>query len=89
MKYIEYLEEQRIRDERNHKLLGALDRVDNSLSLMTAKTDKLNVLRVSFLFPILFQYFFFCFFDVHLNNTYINFACTENIILSCTMMLLI
>ncbi|XP_047365670.1 protein PFC0760c-like isoform X2 [Vespa velutina] len=45
MKYIEYLEEQRIRDERNHKLLGALDRVDNSLSLMTAKTDKLNVLR--------------------------------------------
>ncbi|KAF7381426.1 hypothetical protein HZH66_013820 [Vespula vulgaris] len=45
MKYIEYLEEQRIRDERNHKLLGALDRVDNSLSLMTAKTDKLNILR--------------------------------------------
>ncbi|XP_015175631.1 PREDICTED: protein PFC0760c-like isoform X2 [Polistes dominula] len=45
MKYIEFLEEQRIRDERNHKLLGALDRVDNSLSLMTAKTEKLHLLR--------------------------------------------
>ncbi|KAK2587511.1 hypothetical protein KPH14_003208 [Odynerus spinipes] len=45
MRYIEFLEEQRIRDERNHKLLGTLDRVDNSLSLMAAKTEKLNVLR--------------------------------------------
>ncbi|KAI4485618.1 hypothetical protein M0802_012680 [Mischocyttarus mexicanus] len=45
MKYIEFLEEQRIRDERNHKLLGALDRVDNSLSLMTAKTEKLHLFR--------------------------------------------
>ncbi|CAL7948777.1 unnamed protein product [Xylocopa violacea] len=45
LRYIEFLEEQRTRDERNHKLLEALDRVDNSLALMTAKTDRLNVLR--------------------------------------------
>ncbi|XP_076666730.1 AMP deaminase isoform X2 [Andrena cerasifolii] len=45
IRYIEFLEEQRTRDERNHKLLDALDRVDNSLALMTAKTNKLNVLR--------------------------------------------
>ncbi|KAK9304347.1 hypothetical protein QLX08_004321 [Tetragonisca angustula] len=45
LRYIEFLEEQRTRDERNHKLLEALDRVDNDLALMTAKTDKLNALR--------------------------------------------
>ncbi|XP_012273398.1 uncharacterized protein LOC105695923 [Orussus abietinus] len=45
VKYIEFLEEQRARDERNHKLLGALDRVDGNLALMTAKTDRLGVLR--------------------------------------------
>ncbi|KAK1137168.1 hypothetical protein K0M31_001692 [Melipona bicolor] len=45
---MQFLEEQRTRDERNHKLLEALDRVDNDLTLMTAKTDKLNALRVSF-----------------------------------------
>ncbi|XP_017754522.1 PREDICTED: protein PFC0760c-like [Eufriesea mexicana] len=45
LRYIEFLEEQRTRDERNHKLLEALDRVDNSLALMTAKTDRLNVLK--------------------------------------------
>lgn len=83
MKYIEYLEEQRIRDERNHKLLGALDRVDNSLSLMTAKTDKLNILRVSFGSYVLSIFF------VHLNNACINFACTESIKLLCNMMMLL
>ncbi|XP_024936757.1 uncharacterized protein LOC107274711 isoform X2 [Cephus cinctus] len=45
MRYIEFLEEQRARDERNHKLLGALDKVDSSLALMTAKTDRLSILR--------------------------------------------
>ncbi|KOC62058.1 hypothetical protein WH47_01850 [Habropoda laboriosa] len=45
LRYIEFLEEQRTRDERNHKLLEALDKVDNSLALMTAKTDRLNILR--------------------------------------------
>ncbi|XP_076164622.1 uncharacterized protein LOC143145283 [Ptiloglossa arizonensis] len=45
LRYIEFLEEQRTRDERNHKLLEALDRVDNSLALMTSKTNRLNVLR--------------------------------------------
>ncbi|CAD1472909.1 unnamed protein product, partial [Heterotrigona itama] len=45
LRYIEFLEEQRTRDERNHKLLEALDRVDNDLASMTAKTDKLNALR--------------------------------------------
>ncbi|XP_076297475.1 uncharacterized protein LOC143217284 isoform X2 [Lasioglossum baleicum] len=44
-RYIEFLEEQRTTDERNHKLLDALDRVDNSLALMTARTDRLNSLR--------------------------------------------
>ncbi|XP_063991643.1 uncharacterized protein LOC135170062 [Diachasmimorpha longicaudata] len=45
MRYIEFLEEQRIRDERNRKLLGALDKVDSSLAVMTAKTDRLYSLR--------------------------------------------
>ncbi|XP_011306570.1 midasin-like [Fopius arisanus] len=45
MRYIEFLEEERLRDERNTKLLGALDRVDSSLALMSAKTDKLQSLR--------------------------------------------
>lgn len=47
MRYIQYLEEQRTRDERNHKLLAALDRVMNKLALISAKKDRLNVLRVS------------------------------------------
>ncbi|XP_011636800.1 uncharacterized protein LOC105427001 isoform X2 [Pogonomyrmex barbatus] len=45
MRYIQYLEEQRTRDERNHKLLAALDKVMNKLALMSAKKDRLNVLR--------------------------------------------
>ncbi|KYQ53481.1 THAP domain-containing protein 4 [Trachymyrmex zeteki] len=45
MRYIQYLEEQRTRDERNHKLLAALDRVMNKLALISAKKDRLNVLR--------------------------------------------
>ncbi|KYN14037.1 hypothetical protein ALC57_13621 [Trachymyrmex cornetzi] len=45
MRYIQYLEEQRTRDERNHKLLTALDRVMNKLALISAKKDRLNVLR--------------------------------------------
>ncbi|XP_043793087.1 putative uncharacterized protein DDB_G0282133 [Apis laboriosa] len=45
LRYIEFLEEQRTRDEKNHKLFEALDRVDNSLTLMTTKTDRLNILR--------------------------------------------
>ncbi|XP_044589296.1 uncharacterized protein LOC123268360 isoform X3 [Cotesia glomerata] len=45
MRYIEFLEEQRVRDLRNHKLLGTLDKVDTSLALMTAKTDRLYTLR--------------------------------------------
>ncbi|KAJ8674071.1 hypothetical protein QAD02_005333 [Eretmocerus hayati] len=45
MRYVEFLEEQRARDERNGKLLNALDRVDTSLVLMTAKTERLNMLR--------------------------------------------
>lgn len=47
MRYIQYLEEQRSRDERNHKLLAALDKVTNKLALISAKKDRLNVLRVS------------------------------------------
>lgn len=47
MRYIEYLEEQRTRDERNHKLLTAMDKVMNKLALISAKRDRLNVLRVS------------------------------------------
>ncbi|XP_018340811.1 PREDICTED: uncharacterized protein LOC108747674 isoform X8 [Trachymyrmex septentrionalis] len=45
MRYIQYLEEQRTRDERNHKLLAVLDRVMNKLALISAKKDRLNVLR--------------------------------------------
>ncbi|XP_011135179.1 uncharacterized protein LOC105180669 [Harpegnathos saltator] len=45
MRYIQYLEEQRTRDERNHKLLSALDKVTNKLALISAKKDRLNVLR--------------------------------------------
>ncbi|XP_034941380.1 uncharacterized protein [Chelonus insularis] len=45
MRYIEFLEEQRLRDERNHKLIDALDKVDSSLALMSAKTDKLHTLK--------------------------------------------
>ncbi|XP_029679659.1 uncharacterized protein LOC115245469 isoform X2 [Formica exsecta] len=45
MRYIQYLEEQRARDERNHKLLAALDKVTNKLALISAKKDRLNVLR--------------------------------------------
>ncbi|RLU23281.1 hypothetical protein DMN91_003484 [Ooceraea biroi] len=45
MRYIHYLEEQRTRDERNHKLLAALDRVMSKLALISAKKDRLNVLR--------------------------------------------
>ncbi|XP_032691364.1 uncharacterized protein LOC116854020 isoform X7 [Odontomachus brunneus] len=45
MRYIQYLEEQRTRDERNHKLLAALDKVTNKLALISAKKDRLNVLR--------------------------------------------
>ncbi|XP_057339088.1 uncharacterized protein LOC130676684 [Microplitis mediator] len=45
MRYIEFLEEQRLRDQRNHKLLGTLDKVDTSLALMSAKTDRLYTLR--------------------------------------------
>ncbi|XP_012231386.2 titin homolog [Linepithema humile] len=44
-RYIQYLEEQRTRDERNHKLLAALDKVMNKLALISAKKDRLNVLR--------------------------------------------
>ncbi|KZC14017.1 hypothetical protein WN55_06223 [Dufourea novaeangliae] len=44
-RYIEFLEEQRTTHERNYKLLEALDKVDNSLALITARTDRLNVLR--------------------------------------------
>lgn len=47
MRYIQYLEEQRSRDERNHKLLAALDKVTNKLALISAKKDRLNILRVS------------------------------------------
>lgn len=36
-----------MRDERNHKLLAALDKVTNKLALISAKKDRLNVLRVS------------------------------------------
>ena len=50
MRYIQYLEEQRTRDERNHKLLAVLDRVMNKLALISAKKDRLNVLRVSYHF---------------------------------------
>lgn len=46
MRYIEFLEEQRVRDERNYKLLGILDRVDESLAFMTVKTDRLCILKV-------------------------------------------
>ncbi|XP_029158106.1 LOW QUALITY PROTEIN: uncharacterized protein LOC114930511 [Nylanderia fulva] len=45
MRYIQYLEEQRMRDERNHKLLAVLDKVMNKLALISAKKDRLNVLR--------------------------------------------
>ncbi|XP_043273027.1 uncharacterized protein [Venturia canescens] len=45
MRYIDFLEQQQARDERNHQLLGALDRVDSSLARMTAKTDRLGALR--------------------------------------------
>lgn len=41
------MEEQRTRDERNHKLLAGLDKVMNKLALISAKKDRLNVLRVS------------------------------------------
>ncbi|XP_014212406.1 protein starmaker-like [Copidosoma floridanum] len=43
--YVEFLEEQKVRDERNHKLLGSLEKVDSSLAVMSAKTERLNVLR--------------------------------------------
>ncbi|XP_046750915.1 uncharacterized protein LOC124414071 isoform X2 [Diprion similis] len=45
MRYIEFLEEQRLRDERNHEILGALDKIDGSLARMTARTDRLGILR--------------------------------------------
>ncbi|XP_020283952.1 uncharacterized protein LOC109854842 [Pseudomyrmex gracilis] len=45
MRYIQYMEEQRTRDERNHKLLAALDKVMNKLALISAKKDRLNILR--------------------------------------------
>ncbi|XP_072745041.1 uncharacterized protein [Anoplolepis gracilipes] len=45
MRYIQYLDEQRSRDERNHKLLVALDKVTNKLALISAKKDRLNILR--------------------------------------------
>ncbi|CAL1684523.1 unnamed protein product [Lasius platythorax] len=45
MRYMQYLEEQRMRDERNYKLLAALDKVMNKLALISAKKDRLNVLR--------------------------------------------
>ncbi|KAL6448984.1 hypothetical protein ACFW04_000606 [Cataglyphis niger] len=45
MRYIQYLEEQHARDERNHKLLAALDKITNKLALISAKKDRLNVLR--------------------------------------------
>ncbi|KAK0163714.1 hypothetical protein PV328_002418 [Microctonus aethiopoides] len=45
MRYIEFLEEQSVRDERNYKLLGILDRVNESLALMTVKTDRLCILK--------------------------------------------
>lgn len=47
MRYIDFLEEQRLRDERNHQILGSLDKIDGSLARMTAKTDRLGILRVS------------------------------------------
>ncbi|KAK0181836.1 hypothetical protein PV327_000024 [Microctonus hyperodae] len=45
MRYIKFLEEQRVKDERNYKLLGTLDRVDESLAFMTVKTDRLCNLK--------------------------------------------
>ncbi|XP_048511383.1 uncharacterized protein LOC105687280 isoform X2 [Athalia rosae] len=45
IRYIEFLEEQRIRDERNHQIIGALDKIDGSLARMTARTDRLGILR--------------------------------------------
>lgn len=47
MRYIEFLEEQKLRDERNNRLLNTLDNVDTNLALMSAKTDRLQALRVN------------------------------------------
>ncbi|XP_011504293.1 PREDICTED: GATA zinc finger domain-containing protein 14-like [Ceratosolen solmsi marchali] len=43
--YVDFLEEQKLREDRNDKLRGTLDKIDTSLVLMTAKTERLNVLR--------------------------------------------
>ncbi|EGI70279.1 hypothetical protein G5I_01038 [Acromyrmex echinatior] len=59
MRYIQYLEEQRTRDERNHKLLAALDRVMNKLALISAKKDRLNILRKQY--------------EAHLLHAYVNY----------------
>lgn len=47
MRYIEFLEEERVKSDRNMELLGALDKVDSRLSIIAAKTERLNYLRVS------------------------------------------
>ncbi|XP_044000992.1 myb-like protein F [Aphidius gifuensis] len=45
MKYIEFLEEEKIRDERNNMLLDTLKNIDTNLALMSAKTDRLQWLK--------------------------------------------
>lgn len=46
MKYIEFLEEEKLRDERNNMLLDTLKNIDTNLALMSAKTDRLQSLKV-------------------------------------------
>ncbi|XP_012139528.2 uncharacterized protein LOC100877755 isoform X2 [Megachile rotundata] len=48
LRYIEFLEEQRTKNDRNHKLLETVNSVDNSLMLMTAKINRLNVLKAQY-----------------------------------------
>lgn len=46
-RYETFLEEEKQRRERNDRILQALDRIESRTAILTAKSERLKVLRVS------------------------------------------
>jgi cell division septum initiation protein DivIVA len=46
-RYEAFLEEERQRRERNERILQALDRIESRTAMLTAKSERLRLLRVS------------------------------------------
>jgi hypothetical protein len=48
-RYESFLEEEKQRRERNGRILQALDRIESRTAILTAKSERLRLLRVSYL----------------------------------------